>query len=313
MKKAGRNAVRGFAACALVATLLLTAAPLAGGCVFGPKKVTATDDAGRVITLERAPRKIVSMAPSNTEILFALGLGSRVVGVTNFCNYPPEAASVAKVGDSYSPDYEKIVSLEPDLVLAVGTADSQVVKGLEGYGLKVFVLQTRTVSQVADDIELVGKICRAEKAAKDLADELRDRIRAVAGLKAGLPATELPTVFWCLDSELWTVGPKSFVADVIAMAGGRNVGADLGTDYGQFSMESLLEVDPDVIIIPVLGASVPANLAKLAGWGTLTAVKEGRVYQVHPDVVSRPGPRIAEAVEEVAALLHPGVSGGGSK
>lgn len=295
-------------AVAIAGSLALGA--LAGGCVFGPKKVTVTDDAGRVLTLETAPEKIVSMAPSNTEILFALGLGGKVVGVTSFCNYPAETASVEKVGDSYSPDYEKIVSLEPDLVLAVGTAESEQVKGLEGYGLNVLVLQAATVDQVAADVELVGKVCRVDKEAKALADDIRSRLATVGDRVAAIPEADHPTVFWCLDAALWTVGPQSFISNVVRMAGGQNTGDSLGMDYGQFSMETLLQADPDVIIVPVLDQSVPADLAKLAGWSTLKAVKNGRVYQIDPDIVSRPGPRIAQAVEQVAALLYPDAFGG---
>jgi len=296
-----------------LAGLSLAGALTTGGCLLGPRAVTVTDDAGRVLTLDRAPERIVSMAPSNTEILFALGLGDRVVGVTTYCNYPPEAAAVEKVGDAYSPDYEKIVSLRPDLVVAVGTADSDLVKGLEGYGLKVLVLQAATVDQVASDILLVGKVCRADKAAEKLAAKLQQRLAAVKERLAAVSAAPRPTVFWCLDRGLWTVGPKSFVSDIIKLAGGQNIGDSLGMAYGQFSLETLLQTDPDVIIIPVLDQSVPAELAKLPGWSTLKAVREGRVYQIDPDIVSRPGPRVADAVEQVAALLHPDVFGGGSK
>jgi iron complex transport system substrate-binding protein len=297
-------------------TLVLVALALAiavAGCIFGGGRVMVTDDAGRQITLEQAPEKIVSMAPSNTEILFALGLGERVVGVTTYCDYPDETADVAKVGDSYSPDYEKIISLEPDLVLAVGTADSELVKGLEGYGLTVCVLQAETVAQVPDDIELVGQVTHAGKAAKTVADDVRARIKTVSDRISGTAPADRPVVFWCLDDLLWTVGPGSFVNDVIAIAGGQNIGATLGQAYGQFSLESLLEADPGVIIIPILDPAVPGKLAQLDGWETLTAVKSGRVYQIDPDIVSRPGPRIAEAVEKVAGLLYPSLFGDGGQ
>jgi iron complex transport system substrate-binding protein len=298
---------------ALVVILaLLAGLALFSGC--GRGKVTVTDDAGRQVALDRTPRKIVSMAPSNTEILFALGLGERVVGVTNFCNYPPEATGVAKVGDAWAPDYEKIVSLQPDLVLAVGTAASELVKGLEGYGLKVLVLQADTVDKVAADVELVGQVTGVAKAAKRLAADILARLAAVEQKTSGIASADRPSVFWILDNSgnvLWTVGPGSFVHDVILQAGGRNVAESTGQAYSQFSLEGLLEADPDVIIIPVLDPSVPTALAGLPGWADLTAVKNGRVYQVDPDIVSRPGPRIAEAVEKVAALLHPNLFGEG--
>ncbi len=311
MKTTGLGARRlGRRLCALVVALGLAAGPFGlAGCQEADKGISVVDNAGREIKLDRAPRKVVSMAPSNTEILYALGLGDRVVGVTTYCNYPPEAANVAKVGDAYSPDYEKIVSLEPDLVLAVGTADSQIVKGLESYGLKVFVLQAATVDAVPGTIELVGQVMGVRAKGKEVADALRERIAAV---KRRIPEAQAdrPSVFWVLDSDLWTVGPSSFVGDLISAAGGVNIAADkLGTEYGQLSLEYILETDPEVIVIPVLDPSVPAALEKLVGWDTLTAVKNGRVYQIDPDVVSRPGPRIAEALEEVAGLFYPDVFG----
>lgn len=191
----GREQGRGpRAAMALVVIMaLLAGLALFSGC--GRDKVTVTDDAGRQVALDRTPRKIVSMAPSNTEILFALGLGERVVGVTNYCNYPPETAGVAKMGDAWAPDYEKIVSLQPDLVLAVGTAASELVKGLEGYGLKVLVLQADTVDKVAADVELVGRVTGVEKAAKRLAADVLARLAAVEQKTSGIPSADRPSVF----------------------------------------------------------------------------------------------------------------------
>lgn len=302
---------RRAAAVVLVLALAMASVLATGGCLLGRSRVTVVDDAGREVTLERVPERIVSMAPSNTEILFALGVGEKVVGVTSFCNYPPEVAGVEKVGDAFAPDYEKIVSLKPDLVLAVGTAESQLVKGLEGYGMKVLVLQAQTVDQVLEDIELVGKVTGTEKQARELAEDIRSRVEAVRSKTAQIGPEGRARVFWCLDSQLWTVGPGSFVNDLIAVAGGVNVAAGLGQPYGQFSMESLLEADPDVIVIPVLEPSVPADLARLDGWSRLEAVRQGRVFTIDPDLVSRPGPRIAEAIESLAALLYPDLFGAG--
>lgn len=306
MMRNGRGG-RGLACLALAATVIL-AAMAAGGCKSGGPG-TVVDDAGRSVTLERVPEKIVSMAPSNTEILFAIGVGDKVVGVTSYCTHPPEALAVEKVGDAWNPDYEKIVSLEPDLVLAVGTADSDIVRALENYGLTVFVLQASTLAQVADDIELVGKVTGAEARAAEVAGELRARMRAVGLELSDLGDAERPSVFWVLDSLLWTVGPGSFIDDLIDLAGGYNIGRSLGLAYGQFSMESLLEADPDVIIIPVLDPATPEALAAIDGWDTLTAVVNGRVYQIDPDAVSQPGPRVVDALEQVAALLHPDLFG----
>lgn len=298
--------VTGFRVAVILGAALLVVTAVTGCGLFGgdgPR--TVVDSVGREVTLERSPKRIVSMAPSNTEILFALGLGDRVVGVTNFCNYPPEAADIEKVGDHWAPDYEKIVALEPDLVLAVGTAESQIVKDLESYGLKVFVVEAETVDEVADNVELVGRITGAVKEAEALAGDIRSRIDAVRQRVAETAVGERPSVFWVLDSMLWTVGPGSFVHDLITVAGGENVAASSGQAYCQFSMESLLAADPDVIIMPIIDPAAADALAANEGWESLTAVKEGRVHMIDPDIVSRPGPRIAEAIERVAAILYP--------
>lgn len=304
MRQATRERGRLFSRLVRVLVLLVIVSLVAGGCALvGKRGVSAVDDAGREISLERAPRRIVSMAPSNTEILFALGLGERVVGVTSWCNYPPETAGVEKVGDSWAPDYEKIVALEPDLVLAVGTAESELVKRLEGLGLKVFILQAETVLQVPEDIEQVAAITGVPEKGTEVASDLRRRIEAVQGRVGVVTEGERPTVFWVLDADLWTVGPGSFVHDLIVLAGGVNIAGTLGQASGQLSLETVLEADPDVIIIPLLDPSLPEALGRLSGWASLRAVRDGRVYQIDPDVVSRPGPRIADALEEVAKLL----------
>lgn len=306
MRQATRERGRLFSRLVRVLVLLVIVSLVAGGCALvGKRGVSAVDDAGREISLERAPRRIVSMAPSNTEILFALGLGERVVGVTSWCNYPPETAGVEKVGDWWAPDYEKIVALEPDLVLAVGTAESELVKRLEGLGLKVFILQAETVLQVPEDIEQVAAITGVPEKGAEVASDLRRRIEAVQGRVGVVTEGERPTVFWVLDADLWTVGPGSFVHDLIVLAGGVNIAGTLVQAYGQLSLETVLEADPDVIIIPLLDPSLPEALGRLSGWASLRAVRDGRVYQIDPDVVSRPGPRIADALEEVAKLLYP--------
>ncbi|MDQ7792902.1 MAG: ABC transporter substrate-binding protein [bacterium] len=284
----------------------LVALLMVAGCRGGaaPAGRSFTDGAGRQLILGEIPRRIVSMAPANTEILFALGLGSRVVGVTTWCNYPPEAAGTEKVGDAWAPNYELIVGLEPDLVLAAGTAESEIVTRLEALGIPVFVVDAPTIEAVGQQILLIGEVTGASIEAGDIAagigrrlDDVRGRVMAAGG--------ERPSVFWVLDEFLWTVGPGSFVHDLITLAGGRNLAEGLGLPYAQYSLEVLIEQDPDVIIAATLDPSFGPGLADLPGWNSLKAVREGRVYRVDGDLVSRPGPRVAEGVETVARLLYP--------
>ncbi|HSW10759.1 MAG TPA: cobalamin-binding protein [Bacillota bacterium] len=266
---------------------------------------TFLDGAGRHVTLPGIPQRLISMAPANTEILFALGLGDRVLGVTTWCNYPAEAQAIEKVGDAWAPNYERIVALQPDLVLAAGTADSEVVVRLEALGVPVLVVNAPTVADVVEQVVLVGAATGAAQRAAELAGAMRDRIEEIEA-RVAPAAADRPTVFWALDDQLWTVGPGSFVHDLIELAGGRNLAEGLGAPYAQYSLEALLQADPDVIIVATLAPGAVAGLDALPGWSDLTAVKAGRVHPVDGDLVSRPGPRIVDGLELVARLLYPG-------
>ncbi len=273
-----------------------------------PVERTVTDGAGRVVTLPAAsPSRIVSMAPACTEILFALGLGDRLVGVTTWCDYPEEARSLTKVGDAWSPDYERIVGLKPDVVLAAGTAESEIVLRLQAYDIPVVVVNAATVDEVPAQVELVGEVTGRIEQARELAASMRSRLQEVRRRVAEIPVTARPTVFWVLDDLLWTVGPGSFVHDLLESSGGRNVAEALGVPYAQYSLEALLEKNPDVIVLAALDPTLGPGLEALPGWSNLRAVREGRVYRVDADLVSRPGPRVVDGVELVARLLHPQV------
>ncbi|HEY3314691.1 MAG TPA: cobalamin-binding protein [Bacillota bacterium] len=290
---------------AILSTLL---AMTGGACsLVAPKATAVADDAGRQVELKGRPERIISMAPSNAEILFALGLGDRVVGVSNYDNYPAEAGKREKVGDALSPNFEKMVALQPDLVLAVGTAQSEIVKKLEGYKINVFILNANKVKDAMADIRLVGRITGTSGKAGQLAEAMEKRLAGVEVQVASVPADKRPTVFWVLDRMLYTVGPGSFIDDLITLAGGRNIAADAKQDYPQFNLEALIARDPDVIIVPLIDRTLLDQLKAMKGWDKLKAVKTGRVYTVDPDIVSRPGPRIVDGVQTVAKLLHPDV------
>jgi iron complex transport system substrate-binding protein len=301
-------------AAAILTLLILASSALSSGCLLSREvrdnrkagfPMTIKDAAGRQVKLSAISKRIISMAPSNTEILFALGLGDRVVGVTSWDNFPPEATAKEKVGDAFNPNYEKIVGLKPDLVLAVGTAQSEIVKKLDGMGLPTFVLQAASLAAVYDEILLVGRVTGASAKADELVASMKAKEAAVAAKVGPLANDRRPRVFWLLDDSLWTVGPGSFVHDLLTKAGGRNVAASAAKPYLQFSMESLLKEDPDVIIIGALAPDIAAKAKKLIGWDMLTAVKKGRVFAVDGDLVSRPGPRVNDGLQTVARLLYP--------
>jgi iron complex transport system substrate-binding protein len=274
---------------------------LVAGCK--PKPATFTDGVGRTISLEKTPEKIVSLSPAHTEILFALGLGDKVIGVSNWCNKPEEALEKEKVGDAFSLDKEKLVSLQPDIVFIPGSKDSPQVREIEDLGIPVYVSNPESVSEVFDEIKSVAEVTGVKDKGQQLADELQNELD---GVKQKLEAYEgsKVKVLVLVDPELWTVGPGSFIDEVVALAGGENAMADVDMQYLQVSMEEVLSRDPDVILVTVPEDQCAA-LAERPGWTDLRAVKEGRVYYVDGDLVSRPGPNIVEAIKEVAGYLYP--------
>lgn len=270
--------------------------------------VTVTDALGRRVTIERAPQRIVSLSPSNTEILFALGLGDRVVGVTNYCDYPPEAKEKPKIGGFADPSVEVIVNSQPDLVLANALHES-VIKQLEGLGIKVVTVEARDIEGVISVIDTVGKVTGSSSNAAAIIAEMERRMAAVKEKTAQLTEREKPRVYF----EIWydpltTGGKSSFLNSVIEMAGGRNVAGDVDQEWVTFSPEVLLAKDPQVMIYihHFTSGQSKEDIKSRKGWKDVSAVKDDRIYQF-PDenLVIRPGPRIVEGLEIVARMLHP--------
>ena len=296
----------------LIAALLLPACGPAATPTPEPTDVPLvfTDGLGRTVTLAGPAQRIVSMAPSNTEILFAIGAGSQVVGRDEFTNYPPEAMELPSIGGSMS-DYnlEQIVSLNPDLVLAAEINTPEQVKAIEDLGLTVFYLNNPTeLDGLYTMLETVGKLSGQEAQVGAMVTDLRARAAAVANALAGIE--ERPSVFYELDgsdaAKPWTVGEGPFIDLLIRLAGGENVGAAMGAPYGQLSLEALLVADPAIILLGDSNYGVTVEqVAARTGWGDLSAVQGNRVYPFNDDLVSRPGPRMIDGLEEMARIFHP--------
>ncbi len=267
--------------------------------------ITVKDDVGRKITITKEPQRIISTAPSVTEILFALGLGEKVVGVSTFCNYPEEAKAKEKIGTFQSPNIEKILSLKPDLIIATGGVQRQTVEKLEQLGIPVFVSYPGTLEDVIKSIYTIGRICGAEKNAKDLGFELKLRIAKVTSKVA--KAKSKPKVFFELWHEpLMSAGPGSFIDDLIKKAGGINIAGSAKSAYPIFSLEQLVKEDPDIIIGAESSMSGdPLEISKRPTWNNLKAVKNQKVYKINDDIVFRSGPRLVLALEIIAKYLHP--------
>lgn len=283
----------------------------AGGIAF---PMTITDDLGRVVTIDEAPAKIVSLAPSNTEILFALGLGDRLVGVTQSCNYPEEALQKEKIGDFAQIDIERIVVIDPDLILATDMHKQDVIPALEQLGFTVISLVPHNLDEVMDSIILIGRVTGAEDEASRLVEDMRGRIEAVTDRTAGLTEAQRPRVLYVIWHEpLMSVGTDTRIHEMIEKAGGINIAWVAGEGYPTLALEEVISANPQVIIANVddteagdLSLQFILNEPRLGG---VDARVLGRVHGIDADLTNRPTPRIVEALEWLASLIHPEIFG----
>ncbi len=292
------NQIRSVCEVILVLAFLVFSGPAAAG-VF-------VDEAGRKVKVPKEPRRIVSLAPSVTEILFALGLEERVIGVTEFSNYPPEAAGKPKVGSFVRLNAERILDLEPDM--AVGTVDGNridLVRLLEDAGVAVYAVNPQSVEGMIRTVAGLGAACGVEERGEAMARDLRARLARVAERTR---ASERPRVFLQINTHpIMSVNRDTIHHDVIRLAGGENLTADHAVTYPRVSLEEVLSKAPDVILISSMergGAFEEARQAWFQ-WNTIPAVRTGRVYLIDSDLIDRPSPRVIEGLEAMADLLHP--------
>ena len=282
-----------------------------------PAVVRITDQADREVTLDKVPESIISLSPSNTEILFALGLGDKVVGVTQYCNYPEEALEKTKIGGLSSTDIdvsiEQIVAISPDLIVATETHLTEVVPKLEQFvpdaAIIVILTSTESFDVVFDAIELLGEVTGTSEQAVQIVSDMNDRITAITEKTAGLTEEEKPKVFYIVWHEpIFAIGGGTLGNTLIEAAGGINIFQDIdGSPITD--LETILDRNPDVIL-GALGLGAGADLSyqfvltdeRLSG---VNARINDQIYPVDTDLYGRPGPRLVAALEELAALLHP--------
>ena len=286
-----------------------TAAPLPEPTDSGPELIAFTDGFGRDVVLQEPAKRIISMAPSNTEVVFAIGAGDLLVGRDDFSDYPEEALEVASVGDIYAGlNIEAIVGLNPDLVLAADITPPEQIAALEDVGLTVFAVgNPREFEDLFGNIELIGVLTGRTVEADALADELRATYAQIIEATAKV---EPVSVFYEVDGSdqnaPWTTGTGTFQQTVFDLIGGDNRAADI-QGWGQLSLEEIVLRDPQVIVFGS-GPFVPTtveNLVARPGWGELTAVSQGRVFGINTDLVDLPGPRLVEGLRQLAEMLHP--------
>lgn len=267
------------------------------------------DDYGRTVTLDGIPQRIVSIAPSPTEILFAVGAGPQVVGVDNYSDYPAEAALLPKVG-AFPPSTEAIIALQPDLIVGGDLVPLQQLEQLASQGIPYVLFADRTLEDVIKTIRLAGVITGHVDEADDVASQLEDRIDAVKSkvLSSGLPK---PKVYVEYDDYMgfWTYGPGSFGDDLIIQAGGVNIAHNTTSEYPTVESEYVIAQDPDIIIYTTGPWSMLSETTYLTrpGWDTITAVEDGAIYGVDANLISRYGPRVIDCLELLAEIFYPEV------
>jgi iron complex transport system substrate-binding protein len=267
-----------------------------------------TDDLGRQVSLEGVPQRIVSVAPACTEILFALGLGDKVVGVTEYCDYPAEASSKAKIGTFTTPNLESILAQDPDLVLAAAGVQNDMVDRMVSVGLNVYVVDPTTFADTVAVIRDIGALTGTEEAAEEIAVDMEERAAVITGAVADDKAAgkASPKVFYEIfyESNVWTAGSDSIISDLITLAGGTNLGDADSSDYYEFSVESLINESPDVYLVGSGSMANPGDIGARDGWDRISAVSNGRVYVIDEDLAYRTGPRLIDGLESIYAAIQ---------
>ncbi|AEF17984.1 ABC-type transporter, periplasmic subunit [Thermoanaerobacterium xylanolyticum LX-11] len=265
-----------------------------------PLKIT--DFMGRQVTIKKEPKRIVSLSPSTTELIYAIGAGKNVVGVTNYDDYPPEVKSVAKVGGYEGPNIEAIMAQKPDIVFASNLSGKDQMETIEKSGIPVVVLEAQNINQIYDSIKILGEITGNVEKGNEIISSMKDKIKEINDKVKDLPKVN---VFYVVDTNgNWTAGKGTFIDELITLAGGNNVASD-ANGWAQYSMEKLVQKNPDVIITSPHAANAN-EIKNMAGYKDTKAAKDGKIFIIsNDDIVTKPSNRIVLGLEEIAKDLHP--------
>lgn len=271
----------------------------------GPITRAITDDAGRRVLLPVPVRRVISLAPNLTEIVFAIGAGDRLVGRTSYCDFPAEAQTVAEVGDTRTPNLERIIALQPQVVLVSTASQLEVfTQQLQNQNIAVFVTDPQDLEGVFRSIDQIGQIVGHQQQADFLLKTLRDRTRAVEEAVRDKPPVR---VFFQVSAEpLIAPGRDAFVTDLIRRAGATSVTGDVPEAWPRYSNETALAAKPEAIVLPTGGSMGAANSRVAEALRQSPAVIDGRVYRINDDHLVRPGPRAVEGLEAMARAFHSG-------
>lgn len=277
-----------------------TTANVAASKTAFPIKIT--DFLGREVTINKEPNRIVSLAPSTTELIYALGLGNKVVGVTDFDDYPPEVKNVAKVGGFKGPNIEAIAANKPDIIFASSLSGKDQMDALQKMGIPVVMLEAKDINQIYSSIKLIGKMTGTEKKGEELISSMQNKIKEINDKVKDLPKVNAYYLV-SIDGN-WTAGKGTFLDELITLAGGKNVADDVN-GWAQYSIEQLVKKNPDAIITSQHAGDVK-NLKNMAGFKDTNAAKNGKIFIIsNDDIVNRASDRIVLGLEEIAKDLHP--------
>lgn len=270
--------------------------------------ITLEDDLGQLIALDGPAQRLISLAPSNTELLFAIGAEEKLIGVTEHCNYPPAAKDIKKIGAYKTLSVEQIAVMKPDLVVAIRGNDLETLESLRQIGIPVFALEIKSVKEIFMALERLGHLTGQQEQAQKLVEQLTKRVKDINAIVALHPMR--PRVLWgYLDTPVYTAGKNTYIEDLITLAGGENLGSRAAGAWPQIGIETMIGWAPEVILTTdgrvrdKLSIEVQ-RLQQTDGWKTLPAVKNSRIYYLADDVLLRPGPRAIDALEEIVRVLH---------
>ncbi len=270
--------------------------------------ITVTDQLGRTVTIEAEPQKIISLSPGNTEIVYALGLEDRLVGVTTYCVYPEAAQDKPKIGGFSTVEVEKVIEIQPDLVLAASIHQAETIPHLEALGLTIIAFSPGTLDEVLEALTLLGQVTGAEEKANEVVGEMESRIKAITDKTANLTAADKPSVFVHIFPGLYSAGSDKLIHELIVKAGGINIVSEL-TGYPVLSLEAIIDANPQIMLASIgHGSGEDATLQELLDEERLAGVDarlNDRVYGIVGDIINKPTPRIVDGLEEMARLFYP--------
>lgn len=299
-----------------IVVLLILAASFGAGCqksntqssVSTSKQafpVTITDVYNSQVTIDKEPQRIVALAPSIVEVLYKLGLQDRIVGVTDYCDYPEEAKSLPVVGDFSGVNMEKIIEAKPDLILASSSMSKDTFQKLADMKYTCLVAEARTVAQIPETFEMIGRATGTEEKARELADDVTKGFNSIKDVVKDAKKVKTYYVLSFGKDGNWTAGKGTFISDLISMAGGENISDDVES-WKDYSLEKVVEKGPEFVLISGMVANGDKDILKNEkGYMDTPAVKKGRVAILDDNLTQRPGPRIVEGLELIAKALHP--------